>query len=1086
MKNESNKLNWDKSAIAKSLIDRGYQIAEEIGHRSFCVVFKAIESKSSRFVSLKLLRRDACGYGDAAILKLKQESEVLSKFALPCIAEVTALGELDEGIYVATEYVEGIDLKTYRGQGNRLELRKAIFVLTKVLACLGHLHSKGLIHGNLKPSNIMIGRADDSLEIKILDFGLQSLFDYSNLGDSGDFIDTIPYISPEQTGILRIPVDHRSDLYAVGVILYELITGRRPFDDADLNMVLHQHVASAPVSPREIVPDIPKEVEDVIFKLLRKEPNERYSDVNSLLVDLNNAMKGLNGFYKSETSGFPQIESVEFVRFRTRQIGRGDENRLLQQKVEKCSRGKEKLVLVSGPAGIGKTRLIETLREFLLSKEGLFLTGKSNEYDEMAPYGPIQEALEDLCNRVPYLLPGQQERFLGSLSSMESGHIDALVRFVPKFSDLIDRKEAGIEIDPERGKERFFETFFALLTKISKPRHPVVLFLDDLQWTDEGTVELIRRMAERLGEASVMILGAFRDDAIGKRHPLQSLISAVQNKKVHGTHLKLNPLNPIEVEQMVGEMLRGGEGVDDILLKEILVRGEGNPFFISEMIKSMTEASAIHLREGRWTCNKEWIDQLGVTPNIIDIIIKRLDKLSKEQMNVLIIASIIGMKFGSDMIFCLTECKEDVVIDILNQAVRMQIIKPVGDGSREAYKFYHDKIREALYLKSPSKVRRSLHMRIARQIESREEERYERIYELAYHYHEAGDTQKSFIYAIEAGCLARDRFAYKEALRYFERAWKLLDKIPTSDFLKERYLLLEALGDVYSVLGDYNKATRFFEERLSLGNVNNLERASLERRIGWTYFRKGAHKEPIEHLESALKILGRRVYQSRFLIWGEILLRFIHHLIRRAFHLSPVHISGGGFIDNPYHQELAYIYRDLTYVYVFSGTEKAMATLFRFLSQAEGLRNPYMLGDAYCLLAAMLYLGGMAWPSSWIRYMNESRMIRESLNDRWGLAQCKSFSGMNHLYRGELGEAYSCCREGQKLLDEIGDRWEYETIFLHLCLIHIGRGEFSKAIECAKELEERALEQGNYRGFIIASLMMGWAYTYRLFSRICG
>ena len=1060
------------------LIDQGYQKIEPLGQGCFGVVYKARKTGADHDVALKVIRREVLGYRGDAVLKLRQEVGVLSGLDHRALAAVRAVGEWGEKITLETEYIDPIDVEAFRKRNNRLEPQRATSLLTQITEGLGHLHGNGLVHRNLKPSNIMIARRGDELDTKILDFGLSRLVDYSDLLKPEAFANAVHYISPEQTGILQWPVDHRSDLYSLGVIFYELLTGRRPFEEADLNTVLHQHVARAPLSAKEIEPDIPEAVDRIVMRLLKKDPDERYPDAQSLLTDLDNTLREPGGPRKPGLSSTPAGGAIEIARLKTSLIGRDRELRLLQNALARCSHGVATMVLVSGPAGIGKTRLVNTLREPLLRKEGIFLMGKCNEFAEPLPFGPIRDALEDLGHRMPELSPGQREVFLESLSDMEQGHQDALVRFIPVISDLLDQRTTEGMLEPERGKERFYEALIELIGRIARPGRPAVLFLDDLQWADEGTLEILSQAADRLGKSNFMIIGAFRDDAIGRRHPLRRLIDAVGQDKAQGIHFTVEPLNPIEVEMMVGEMLGGGEQADETLIKELLLRGEGNPFFISEMIKSMVEAEALQCLEGKWTCKREWLYQLGAGSNIIDIIVRRVDTFPPEQLHVLIMASIIGVRFHFNMLLGLVDREESVVVEALNRAVRMQLIRSVSSEKERIDQFFHDKIREALYLKAPAEKRKSLHLRIARQIETMERARGERIYELAYHYDEGGDAPGAYKYAVEAGNLAREQFAYKEALKYFERASGLMDEgLPDTHSTRERTVLTEDLGDIHSILGDYEKAIQYYKERLSY-EATDLERASLERRIGKTYYRKAAYRESVDHLDRALAILGGRRYGTRLKIHGENFMRFIHHLLRRVLRWSPIRT----WPDSPSRDdirklELARIYRDLTYVYFFLDTEWMIVLFFRFLSLAEALKEPSLCGDAYCMLS-LLYSGGMARPKSGLRYMNASRAIRRKLSDRWGLAQCTSWCGVSHLYRSELEEGHSFCKEGRSLFDEIGDRWEFENISIHLSLIHILRGEFSKAIECSRVLEGRALEQENYSGIVGAGWGMGVSYLH--------
>jgi len=243
-------VSWDDQAPwprrHRALADQGYQILEEIGKGCFGTVYKACQSESNRLAALKAIKRNGNGFRGEATLRLSQEVEILSRIEHPSIAEVWAVEEWDRETCIVTEYIDGIDIDAYRGRNNRLDPYRAISLLIEICKGLGHLHGSGIVHRNLKPSNMMINKSEEEPDIKILDFGLPRLVNFSDLKEPSAFRAAVPYISPEQTGILQWPVDHRSDLYSLGVIFFELLTGRRPFDDADPCRVLHQHVAKVP------------------------------------------------------------------------------------------------------------------------------------------------------------------------------------------------------------------------------------------------------------------------------------------------------------------------------------------------------------------------------------------------------------------------------------------------------------------------------------------------------------------------------------------------------------------------------------------------------------------------------------------------------------------------------------------------------------------------------------------------------------------------------------------------------------------------------------------------------------------------
>jgi len=475
------------------------------------------------------------------------------------------------------------------------------------------------MHRDVKPANVMVcgvakgqnGKgARGQVTVKLMDFGLARLIDLRDFVDSDAIIGTVGYMAPEQTGILKRPVDFRADLYVLGITWYEMLTGELPFVGKDFGEIIHQHIAKTPALPRRLNPDIPEPIEQMVLKLLAKAPEDRYQTARGLLNDLTEYQRlvsegmPLLGFHVAQTDQLSELT------FQTRLIGREEELNRLALALDDATVGKGTLFLLDGESGSGKTRLVDELREYAHISSGkgaTFLSGRCYEYATNIAYNPFVEAIEEYVEQVKRLPEVQREAAVSRMKDALGILGAELTRVVLSLESVIGKQPPSVSLEPDRQRFRFFNVVSDFLCGIAtvpdgvQPHRerPLVLFLDDLQWADDGTLRLMQHLTNRIADAHVLLIGAYRREEVSEQHLLTPVIAEFQEKGRPLKQLTLQPLAPKDVREMVDELLGVNRAASPFsaafiqLHGHILAQTQGNPFFVSEMVKTLVEVGAV-------------------------------------------------------------------------------------------------------------------------------------------------------------------------------------------------------------------------------------------------------------------------------------------------------------------------------------------------------------------------------------------------------------------------------------------------------------------------------------------------------------
>lgn len=820
---------------AGTLLAQRYRIEEKLGEGGMGVVFKAHDTLLDRPVALKALAPHLLD--DGSLKRLLREAQSAAKLTHPNIVAIYDVVEDGATRLIVMEYIEG---QTLRSLIPLSSWEHAIDVGVDICRALSFAHDRGVIHRDIKPENVIVTPEGTA---KVMDFGLARSEGRSRLTQTGAIVGTVAYMAPEQA--LSGRSNAHSDLYSLGAVLYEVITGKTPFVADDPIAVISMHVNVPPVSPRFYTPAIPPVLESVILRLLAKDPTERYASADELTRILPTALvAGEPDHVVAAAETRVSIASLLDMMTRGRLIDREEELASLKTALESMLSGRGQIVLVDGEPGIGKTRLVDELLVYARLRGCLALVGRCYEQEVNVPYLPVAEALRAVIQAIH---EDQLRRAVGPYAS-------ELVKLVPDLAQRVPGLVPSPPLEPDQERLRLYHNATRFLTELARTQ-PVVVAMDDLHWADAATLQLLSYLARNIRTERVLIVGTYRDVEVDRAHPLSSTLTEMTRERLYRRVL-VRRLTPQHVGAMIQSIFQARQPVSDELRDLIYTETEGNPFFIEEILKHLVEAGALYIEGGQW--QRKAISEIDVPRSIREVIARRLEQVPEPCQRVLSLAAVIGRRFRFEVLQAVGEFGEEELLDALEQATRVQLVREEPNAGEVEYDFSHALIREVLYERLGLRRRMTLHQKVGQTLEHLYAGRTERVVEdLAHHFTRAPHGtgfEKAIHYSLEAARKAMSLFAHEDAVRHFRNATELLEEAGDDRRQAETELVLGEpfiyLGDTKSAVEAYERALRFFEREGSPAEV-----ARVHRLIGGALQRHWEFKDAIPHLERALQEL---------------------------------------------------------------------------------------------------------------------------------------------------------------------------------------------------------------------------------------
>jgi hypothetical protein len=722
------------AAVGDTLSDR-YRLDEEIGRGGMGIVFRAWDSDLERPVAVKILGAHL-QVGDARE-RLFREARAAAALSHPHVVAVHDVGEHEHMPYLVMELVEGPSLKERKPE----TLEETITFATQLCEALEHAHEHGLVHRDLKPANVLLADSSGTPSVKLVDLGLAIRERAVRITREGGITGTVNYMAPEQA--LGKEIDGRTDLYALGVMLYEFTTGRLPFDGDNPLAVLSQHLHAPVVPPRTYRADLPEYLENAILRLLAKDPDDRFASAAEVAAVLTQS---------PEAAAIPPPAGVSAALgglVRGRMVGRDTEIGALRHSWSETALGRGGMVLVSGEPGSGKTRLARELVDYARITAGAVLQGGCYELEAATPYLPFVEALRLWV----HTSSDDELREAAGDSGAE------LARLAPELESRIGPFPEGPALSASEERLRLYDGIARCLFHLAEPSG-LLLFIDDLQWADQASLSLLHYLVRLVRRERLLILGCYRDTELDRAHPLAEAVDT-WNRERAAVRIHLGRLDPDGTSALLAVLL-GDECLSEDFCADIHHETEGNPFFVEEVVKTLVDEGQIVCECGEWKRRDEG-ESVVLPQGVKAAIGRRLDHVSEPTTEVLRTAAILGKTFEYSELAAVSEKSEDQVLDALDEAVAAQLLET---DAGETVAFTHDKIREVLYLELNPIRRRRLHSRVAEGLEAlRERGGRVAVADLAHHFMAGGCLDKGFDYAMQAAADAATLFAYSDSLR---------------------------------------------------------------------------------------------------------------------------------------------------------------------------------------------------------------------------------------------------------------------------------------------------------------------------------
>ena len=755
-----------------------YQVKQFLGEGGKKKVYLAHDNTLDRDVAFALIKTEKLD--DEARTRIQREAQAIGRLGdHHNIVTIYDFGEHEKQPYIVLPVMAGGDVEGLieKAPEHRLPLEQAIDITKSVCQGLEFAHSKGIIHRDLKPGNVWLS-ADGTA--KLGDFGLAVAVDLSRLTQSGMMVGTVSYMPPEQA--MGGKVTPKADLYSLGAMLYEMVTGRPPFIGDDSVAIIGQHINTSVVSPTWHRADLPAGLEVLILQLLEKDPEKRPNSAGDVLKALESIEQG------KVTESVSQVATApESPLYRKVFVGREPEQKQLQAAFDGAMSGQGALMMVVGEPGIGKTALCEQLATYVTLRGGKYLVGHCYEEGSLSlPYLAFVEAMRS------YVLSRETRDLRKELGT---GAAD-VARIVSEVREKL-KVEPRTPESPEEERYRLFQAVTSFLTSAAKVQ-PLLVILEDLHDADKGTLEMLTHVSRHLSGARLLIVGTYRDVEVDRTHPLSAALAELRRVTTFNRVL-LRGLNADEVRRMLESIVR--QDVPWGLAEAVHRQTEGNPLFVQEVVRHIVEEGLISREGGQWRAARDTPLEMSIPEGLRDVIGKRLSLLSPECNQLLSVASVIGREFALETLKTVAGISEDVFVNALKEAVQLSILEERSQVGIIAYRFTHAFFRQTLYEEMIAPQRLQLHRQVARALETLYTRRpEEHAAELAEHFSQStdpADLTKAVEYGEMAAKRAMNVYAYGEAVRLLDQALKVQRVLDPDDKGKVCDLLLDLCDALY-------------------------------------------------------------------------------------------------------------------------------------------------------------------------------------------------------------------------------------------------------------------------------------------------
>ncbi|NEQ35537.1 MAG: AAA family ATPase [Okeania sp. SIO3I5] len=767
----------------------GYNNFYPIHNSANSQVYRARRVDNNESVILKFLNQD---YPTSEqIRRYKQEYHLTCQLKSAGIVKAYSLVEWQRSYVIVLEDFGAISLQEFLLELEKLSLEEFLFLAIAIIESLREIHTQRIIHKDINPANIVFN--PQTKELKIIDFGISTQLSRENptLKNPNVLEGTLAYISPEQTGRMNRSLDYRTDFYSLGVTFYEMLTKQLPFTTEDALELVHSHIAKKPILPSEIDSSIPWIISQIIMKLMAKNAEERYQSLWGLKTDLENCSEQLKLVGNIEVFPLATQDISERFSIPQKLYGRESEIATLLQAFERVAKsGKVELMMVAGYSGIGKSSLVQELYKPITARRGYFISGKFDQFQRNIPYSAIVAAFGGLIRQ----LLGETKAGLGiwreKLLKALGNNGQVIIDVIPEVELIIGKQPPVPILGANETQNRFNLVISNFIRAFGRKEHPLTLFIDDLQWVDLASLQLIERILIEEKTEYLLLLGAYRDNEVSAGHPWAISLEKLRQNNNAINQITLNALPVEEIAYLIGDTLN--KTPEAVLNLAQLVKGKtgGNPFFVEQFLQALYGEKLLqfNFQSRSWQWNLAAIKARGFTDNVVELMVEKLQKLPPSVQEILFKAACLGAEFELQILQWVEKKPEQEIFQLLKIAISRNLIIPLSELDEnlliQSYKFGHDRIQQAAYTLIPEEERAIKHLEIGRTLlkEIHESEQEDKLFDIVEQLNrslelvsDSGEREKLARLNLQAGRKAIDANAYAAAIAYFDAGMSLLD-----------------------------------------------------------------------------------------------------------------------------------------------------------------------------------------------------------------------------------------------------------------------------------------------------------------------
>jgi predicted ATPase/signal transduction histidine kinase len=919
----------------------GYQILARVYSGTRTLVYRGTRLWDQKPVAIKVLRNEYPSFSE--LLHFRNQYTIAKNLNLPGIIQTYSLEAYRNSYALIVEDFGGISLKEWTGKGKTVPSLVEFFQIAIDLSnTLDILYRHRIIHKDIKPANILIN--PETKKVKLIDFSIASLLprETQMLMSPKVMEGTLSYLSPEQTGRMNRGLDYRTDFYSLGVTFYQLLTGKLPFQSSDPMELIHCHIAQHPASVREVNPQIPLVLSEIVSKLIAKNAESRYQSALGLKADLETCLQQLNETGKIENFAIGRQDFCERFIIPEKLYGRASEVAALLAAFERVANpsssrsqallgnernghkedhflikassadsnlSRSEMMLVAGFSGIGKTAVVNEIHKPIVRQRGYFIKGKYDQFQRNIPFSAFVQAFRDLMEQLLSESDAALEQWQRKIITAVGENGQVIVEVIPELERIIGKQQPVSELSGSAAENRFNLLFQKFISVFATQEHPLVIFLDDLQWSDSASLKLLQVLMSEKDSQNLLVIGAYRDNEVSPAHPFMLAVAEMEKSQVTVNTITLEPLSQVDINDLIADTLSCEPILAQPLTELVYQKTKGNPFFATQFLRALQEDGLIvfnpipltkggqrrvtsSLTKGRqrevtggWQCDIAKVKALTITDDVVEFMAVQLQKLPPETQDVLKLAACIGAQFDLNTLAIVSEKSPEETAADLWKSLQEGFILPTSEiykfylGKEEGkstptlpnttaqlpyYKFLHDRVQQAAYSLIPDDQKQATHLKIGQLLlpNFSEVERGEEVFDIINHFiigselitHQEERTNLAKI-SLFAGQRAKLSTAYESGRKYFAFSLSFLPRNKWESAYELTFIVYLESIETEFLAGNFDRA----EDLVKIGFSNaksSLDRAKIIAIQLTHYQNKALYQKAIQVGIEGLRLLG--------------------------------------------------------------------------------------------------------------------------------------------------------------------------------------------------------------------------------------